>query len=683
MKQADSDTQRGLIKQAQESLSNYFSSIDDTLKFKQAEQQEMAEANMAATVDQYLREQMSIIETVQVEKGRSKDAAIESVNRNLSNTSTTLTLVTAVAVLALTAVGVFLYRQITIPLADMQEKMTEIATSQDFTHRVPVNREDEIGRSIMAFNAMIEKIQESSELIKQKTADIQAMLHYIPQGILTLVQGGKVHPEYSSYLESILETKDIADKNFMDLIFANTQCGSDTLSQVETAVSACIGEDTMNFEFNSHLMVHEIVKTFADGRQKVLDLSWSPITDESDTVVRLMLCVWDVTELRQLELQAAEQKREMSMIGEILGINQEKFHSFAESASKFLEENTALLAKAGAQPTTATHADTIAVLFRNMHTIKGNARTYGLLHLTNLLHEAEETYDAARKSVDMVWDVTKMNAQLNSVSAALQEYLRVNDAKLGRKGPGRRGGVERFLMVEKAFVEKTLGTINDVDKTDAVALAKELDKLRHALHLLGTETIQDVLAPVVESLPSLAKELGKENPTVVFEDNGIVVRKQITDLLKNVGMHLYRNSMDHGLESAADRAASGKPPSGTIKLALGLQGDELTLRLSDDGRGLAVARIRSKAIESGLLAADASSPAEEVAQLIFHPGFSTAQQVTEVSGRGVGMDAVKGFITGEGGSIALKFTDEAHDANFRAFETVITLPAKFAARATA
>ena len=683
MAQADNDTQRGLIKQAQESLVNYFASIDDTAGFKQAGQQEIAEANMAATVDQYLREQMSIIETVQIEKRRSKDDAIASVNRNMSNTSTALTTVTAIAVIGLTVIGIFLYRQITGPLRDMQEKMTEIATSQDFTHRVPVNREDEIGRSIMAFNAMIGKIQESSELVKQKTADVQAMLHYIPQGILTLVAGNTVHPEYSSFLESILETKEIAGKDVMQVVFADTQCGSDIISQVDAAVSACIGEDSMNFEFNSHLLIHEIVKTMPDGRQKILDLSWSPITDESDTVVRLMLCVWDVTELRKLEAQAADQRREMAMIGEILAINQEKFHTFADGARQFLAENAALLAKAGNQATAASHADTIAVLFRNMHTIKGNARTYGLLHLTNLVHEAEEAYDAARKDTSLVWDVVRMGEQLESVSAMLNEYLRVNDVKLGRKGPGRRGGVERFLMVDKSFIEKTLGTIDLVDRKDASALAGELDRLRQALHLLGTEPIQEVLATVVESLPSLAKELGKAAPAVVFEDHGIVVRKQISDLLKNVGMHLYRNSMDHGLEPAAERIALGKSANGTISLSLDLQGDSLTLRLSDDGRGLAVDRIRQKAIESGLLSPDNQSSAEDIAQLIFHAGFSTAREVTEVSGRGVGMDAVKGFISSEGGSIALQLTGAAQGDGYRAFETVISLPAKFAAKAMA
>jgi two-component system chemotaxis sensor kinase CheA len=681
--QADSGAQKGLIQQAQESLANYFAAIDDTAKFKQAGQQEMAEVNMAATVDQFLREQISIIETVQVEKRRSKDEAIAAVNRNLATTTTTLTLITALAALTLTGVGIFLYRQISIPLQDMQEKMTQIATSQDFAHRVPVTRHDEIGRSILAFNAMIAKIQESSELVKQKAADIQAMLHYIPQGILTLLPGGTVHPEYSTYLESILDTQDIAGRGLMDLVFSHTECGSDTLSQIDAAVSACIGEDRMNFEFNSHLLVREIVKTLANGHTKILDLSWSPITDENDTVMRLMLCIWDVTELRQLETQAADQKRAMALIGEVLAVNQERFHAFAAGTQGFIEENTALLESVGDNATAAMHGDAMGLLFRNMHTIKGNARTLGLLHLANLVHEAEETYDTLRKDTAAVWDRAHLRHQLDRVSEVLAEYVRVNDVKLGRKGPGRRGDVERFLMVEKTFVERALAQLDAVDHADLHALAAAMNRLRHDLHLLGTQAIQEVLSGVFGSLPPLATELGKETPEIVVEANGIVVRNQVSDLLKNVAMHLYRNAVDHGLEPAQVRVAAGKAAHGLIRLVLNLNQDTFSLRLADDGRGLAIGAIRRKALANGLMVVDSALTPQQIAQLIFQPGFSTAQEVTEVSGRGVGMDAVKGFIEGAGGTIALNLTGEELGQEYRSFETVITLPAKLAVRVLA
>lgn len=678
MSQADSVAQRGLVEQAKESLANYFAAIKDTAGFKLSGQTAVAEANLAANVGGYLQEMEQIIETLQIEKRRSKDGAIQSLNENLVGTTTTIAVVTVVAILVLTVMGVLLYRQITRPISEMEAKMTEIATSQDFTHRVPVKRMDEIGRSLTAFNAMVQKIQESSELVKQKTADIHAMLHYIPQGILTIEAGNTIHPEYSEFLESILETKVIAGHNLMEVIFANTQCNADILSQIEAATGACIGEDAMNFEFNAHLLVAEIRKNMPDGRVKILDLNWSPITDEQGTTLRILLCLRDVTDLRALAFEAHEQKRELAIIGEILSVQQEKFHKFIHGALQFVSENRQLIAQAPVEFIGAVRTDTITQLFRNMHTIKGNARTYGLLYLTHVVHEAEQTYDELRHNPEQVWDAALLLMQLDSTQHALDEYTKINEVKLGRKGPGRRGGVDKFLMVENDHIEATINLLDNADSTSVVSLRDVLRQTRHSLEVIGTEKVENILAGVLESLPSLAKELGKESPGSAIQDNGILVRTQIADLLRNVYMHLYRNAVDHGIETAVQRVASGKAPAGRIELWLEIQGDDLVLSLEDDGQGLAVDSIRKKALEKSLIVHGDACSAEEIAQLIFMPGFSTADHVTEVSGRGVGMDAVKGFVQAQGGSIELVLAGADGQGDYRPFETVIRLPAKFA-----
>lgn len=591
-------------------------------------------------------------------------------------------LLLSLAAVALGTISAWLStRSVIGPITAMQGTMTEIATSQDFSRRVPVERMDEVGRSIVAFNAMIEKIQESSSQLKQKTADIQAMMQYIPQGILTIQAANKVHPEYSAYLESILETKDIAARDIMDLIFSNSQCNAEIQSQVEAAISASIGEDAMNFEFNEHLLVSEVEKKMSDGRIKILDLSWSPITDDKDSVVRVMLCVRDITEIKQLAAEAGAQKRELEIIGQILAINQEKFHEFVDSSAKFLAENKQIISDVGDDAGRGRDPEVITELFRNMHTIKGNARTYGLLHLTNMVHEAEQTYDHLRKDPDAVWDQEQLLGQLASAVEAIEEYARINEAKLGRKGPGRRGGVDKFLMVQIDHIQQAMGTLDHVDWTNVASVRDSVRQVHNTLSLIGTEPIGSVLVGVTDSLPSLAKELGKEAPHSTIKDHGIVIKNQVADLVRNVFMHLYRNSMDHGIETPAERLAKGKPAAGTIELELSINDGKLQFKLRDDGRGLAVDFIRKKAIEKGLVTPEQQLSPEQTAQLIFLPGFSTAETVTEVSGRGVGMDAVKSFVTREQGTIELRFADSGVGGSsdgYRPFETVITLPARFA-----
>jgi HPt (histidine-containing phosphotransfer) domain-containing protein/HAMP domain-containing protein len=597
----------------------------------------------------------------------------------------TLTIVLSVLGVVAVAMGAGfgwrITRSVTIPITTMQSEMTEIATNQDFSRRVPIDHMDEVGLSLVAFNSMIEKIQESSTQLKQKTADIQAMMQNIPQGILTIQGGNKVHPEFSAYLATILETKDIAGRDVMDLIFSNSQCNAEIQSQVEAAISASIGEDAMNFEFNDHLLVREVEKKMPDGRVKILDLSWSPITNDMDSVVSVMLCVRDISEIKQLAAEAGAQKRELDIIGQILAINQEKFHEFIDSSAKFLSENKQIIDEVGKDIVRVEDPEVITQLFRNMHTIKGNARTYGLLHLTNMVHEAEQAYDQLRKDPDADWDQEKLLDQLSSTFSAIQEYAHINETKLGRKGPGRRGGVEKFLMVQIEDIQQAIKTLDHVDWSNAASVRNAVTQVHNSLSLIGTERVDSVLAGIADSLPSLAKELGKEPPNCTIQDHGIVIKTQVADLVRNVFMHLYRNSMDHGIETAAERVANGKPAAGSIQLDLSMSDDKLRFKLRDDGRGLAVNFIRDKAIEKGLITPEQQLSPEETAQLIFKPGFSTATKVTEVSGRGVGMDAVKSFVEREHGSIELRFLDSPTailSDGYRPFETVITLPAKLA-----
>jgi two-component system, chemotaxis family, sensor kinase CheA len=132
--------------------------------------------------------------------------------------------------------------------------------------------------------------------------------------------------------------------------------------------------------------------------------------------------------------------------------------------------------------------------------------------------------------------------------------------------------------------------------------------------------------------------------------------RQVLELVKDPLTHLVRNCADHGIESAAERLAAGKPAKGNIRLAACHQGGHIIIEIADDGRGLDVARIRAKALEHGL-ASEAEIAAKsdaEICNFIFAPGFSTATRVTSISGRGVGMDVVRNNIEQIGGTVDLQ-----------------------------
>jgi two-component system chemotaxis sensor kinase CheA len=141
----------------------------------------------------------------------------------------------------------------------------------------------------------------------------------------------------------------------------------------------------------------------------------------------------------------------------------------------------------------------------------------------------------------------------------------------------------------------------------------------------------------------LARKSGKLAELELHGED-VELDRTIVEELHDPLVHMLRNSMDHGLEPPAEREAKGKPPAGRIRLSASHQAGMIVIEISDDGRGLNRERIFRKAVERGLVSADAKLSDTEVFHLIFEPGFSTAEQVTDVSGRGVGMDVVRKHI---------------------------------------
>lgn len=528
-------------------------------------------------------------------------------------------------------------------------------------------------KDLKGLNDTLEQlVAQRTEQLRQKSQDLHGMLQHLPLGVLTLIEGNRIHPEYSAGLEDILETRDIAGRDVMDLLFSGSRVAPEALARMEVALPSCIGQDRRHFESRVPLMVGELEKVMPNGRVKVLALAWSPICNGQDMVDKLMLCVRDITGLKQLEEEAGAQRRELAVISEVAAVSQEKLQDFMDGCGRLLEENRGLLAGA-----TDRFPEVLHLLLRNMHTIKGNARTCGLAHLAQQVHEIEQAYDQLRRNEGAPWQPAPLLEQLATLHALLDDYARINHQVLGRKGPGRRGSVARYLMVEKEQVEHSLQILASVDQADPTAMRGVINQVALSLKLIGADRLDDVLMGILDALPPLAAELGKEPPVVRIEDHGLMIRSQAHGLLKNVFTHLLRNAVDHGLEPAAERLAHGKPVAGRIDLRLALAGGKLRISLRDDGRGMAIGQLRRRAVLLKLLTPAQARSALVVAQTLFLPGTSTADQVTEVSGRGVGMDAVKEFLKKEDGDIEIRFLND-RDADHRPFELVVTLPARYA-----
>lgn len=211
------------------------------------------------------------------------------------------------------------------------------------------------------------------------------------------------------------------------------------------------------------------------------------------------------------------------------------------------------------------------------------------------------------------------------------------------------------LIITQSMLEQTASATTPPDQAALVSGISQLQRnardLQEAVMSVRMMPMDYVFSRFPRLIRDLASRLGKQ-VELVSQGHDTELDKSLIERIIDPLTHLVRNSLDHGIESPSEREASGKSAHGTLTLSARHQGGNIVIEVMDDGAGLDRARILAKARSNGLAVSDGMSD-DEVWQLIFAPGFSTAEQVSDVSGRGVGMDVVKRNIQSLGGHVEL------------------------------
>ena len=233
----------------------------------------------------------------------------------------------------------------------------------------------------------------------------------------------------------------------------------------------------------------------------------------------------------------------------------------------------------------------------------------------------------------------------------------------GRAAAGGGGGEAALVKVDTAKLEYLVDMVGELViaqtmlrhnpelgqavsprvQRDLAHLARVTGEVQKTAMAMRMVPVGQLFRRMTRLVRDLARKSGKLAELELYGED-VELDRTIVEELADPLVHMLRNSMDHGLETPAEREAAGKPPTGRIRLKASHQAGMIVIEISDDGRGLNRERIFRKAVERGLVAADAKLSDHEIFHLIFEPGFSTAEQVTDVSGRGVGMDVVRKHI---------------------------------------
>ena len=340
--------------------------------------------------------------------------------------------------------------------------------------------------------------------------------------------------------------------------------------------------------------------------------------------------------------------------------------------------------------------DHAAVLIhREIHTLKGESRMLGFSDVNLVCHKLEDLLEVARArgyAVDEDFDLAvnmafrfiamlvrkKVGSQLRGIDLPgfikqIEAILADIKPELEGDAPGRSRLASGSMPVIKREVVPRLSIAArahlapvavDTFVEYAAARGTRRDRLRVSWHamreLIGNQRAvigAGQLAKHKSGAIALARELGKQLD-VMFDVGTAEVTSDMLDAIDGAVLHLVRNAVDHGIESPDERVAAGKPAAGRVRVRCGMIDDWLELTIEDDGRGVSLSAVRERAVQLGL-----AMPGDDIADhwfdLVCRPGFTTRAEPSDISGRGVGLDAVRAGITEVGGNLTARTADGA------------------------
>jgi HAMP domain-containing protein/HPt (histidine-containing phosphotransfer) domain-containing protein len=556
-------------------------------------------------------------------------------------------------------------------------RYAEKITAGDYDLQISPVSSDEIGTLARRFDEMrgairdkigiIEKhrseletkVSERTYELQAKSQEIQLVIDSLHQGILVVASDLRVDKQYSMHLKTILETDSIVGEDPCALLLNNSSLSESACEQARAAIALVMGDGEINFRLNANFLPRELVKT-VNGTKKTIELDWVPLVNEARVVERIMIIVRDVTELREIIATAEHSKEQLGTLGSMVMAGRQVMQSFFSQTSAYLDAIELCFNK-----TKMPRAEFVAEVFQSLHTIKGNARMIGLLRLVESAHSAEDCLDAIRAEAS---DSPERREKLRSAVGALRAVSAQMRELFERTIFDDRATFanEKFLAAFDALLAKLQsGQIEDVQ-----GFAREIatERERSKSHSLAS-----IVRRPVSALASIAQEIGKPAPVLLIEGGDVMLSGNASELLADAVVHLLRNSIDHGIELSADRALAGKAPEGKIVVRADacVPGETLTFHFEDDGGGLDLVAIAKKAGQAGI----SWSSDEELAEVIFSGGISTARKITELAGRGVGMSAVRSLIAKAGGHIRIELLGPANAVTGRRpFRFKIELP---------
>lgn len=493
----------------------------------------------------------------------------------------------------------YLFKENEIHLNSLQEQALEIEEARD---------------EVAAWN------EELEHTVSIRTQSLRNLLNNAGQGFLSFGINLLIHDEYSSECSRIFGS-DIAGLKFTQLIFPYDAEQESFLASLLTKLLN--NHDPSLSDIYLPLLPNEV--TIED---KCINLEYKLIESEEHIPNSCMVILTDMTNHRTLETQIEQERNLLKMVVKVV-LNYTDFIQGVKDYRNFCETQLYEILD-----TKATLPDKVAEIFRCVHTFKGSFSQLGMTYIVDQLHQFEtQIADLQKFSLQ---DLTLQDLKDFFADFGLPDWL---DPDL--EGLKDILGQDFFSQEEELVISKA--KLTDIEKkiekllpsNECRILIPELRRLRH-------KPFDQLLKLYPDYISKLADRLEKSiYPVVIQADTILVDPDKFYDFTKSL-VHVFRNAVDHGLESADERLEVGKDEYGKIECILSSTDDSIHLGITDDGRGIDLETLSKKAVLSGGISQEELDQLSslEVMQLIFTDGLSTKDEATELSGRGVGLAAV-------------------------------------------
>ncbi len=493
------------------------------------------------------------------------------------------------------------------------------------------------------------RLNYAMKLIEQHAAESKTILEAVAQGICLIDGNMTLSTQYSRHLETLVKQTNLGGKSLKDLLISQTTLSEDAQGQLEAAIDNIVGQDLLNYEVNRDILPRELtIEGIADD--KLLEIDWVPIVDGEDNVSRLVTTIRDVTEMRQYRAEEQRRKDELKMVEEILSVRQSELQIGLQGLAE-------LIHKVGNGITSLTQLNSKEQrdLARNTHTLKGNARSIGLSFIAEAAHTFEsDLFKVLEGREDSVSVLPMLEFSITNISLKLNQYQELFETRILAQNKEKT-----------QLAQQVSATIEQWQKEHPGVAIDLVHRLNSIISPVAVVHLTDVIKNTHDGLTELSRIDGKIKPLLnITGEKNIKLSPEAAGKLLSIFNHLMRNAYDHGVKNL-------EHPEITVTCH-NIGEKKLEILVGDNGFGLNMRKLTEIGLKLGLLTKDPSD--KEIANLIFADTLSTSVQITSVSGRGIGLNAVREMIVEMGGSIGIEFTSTEREGDFRKFKFSIELP---------